>query len=89
MTPVYFEPAGIETEGFGLEADTMKYEEALETTILNSWVTPDQNPTLAMDEPGVHAGNRNHDEAEEFRTSDEIANDLAFSFDHIEDLLRG
>jgi hypothetical protein len=89
MTPVYFESEANNTEGSGLEADSMKYEEGLESIELHSWVTPDQAPTVAIDEPGVLAANMNHDEAEEFRTSDEIANDLAFSFDHIEDLLRG
>ncbi len=89
MTPVYFEPVGIDTEVSGPEDDSMMYEEGLESIGLHSWVTPDQAPTVQSMSLENLAAKMNRDEAEEFRTSDEIANDLAFSFDHIEDLLRG
>jgi hypothetical protein len=88
MTPVFFGAEGSRSEETALTNDTIEYLETNDSMGLFGWVTPDQRPITSIAENQPSLSTANHNEAQDKRTSDEIANDLAFSFDHIEDLLR-
>lgn len=91
MTPIHFEIVETNYLESYLNADTVEddtddYVESNDSMGLHSWTTPDQNQSGVLQLRELVA-EVSQDEAERVRTSDEIANDLAFSFEHIEDLL--
>ena len=88
VIPVYPGLDESKVEEFTFENDAYEYEVCNNAAGLHSWVTPDQNPMFAIDEQPEMVAVANFEKTEDIRTSDEIANDLAFTFDNIEDLLR-